>query len=93
MSSFYFVTKYALSTGVQMIPRDKAEVVQYGGAPFLVYGRGAYSNSAHGEDFHETREAAEARVVKLKAKRRKSLEKSLRDLDKDVRFYEFDPHA
>lgn len=89
----YYVTKYALSTGVQMIPRNKAEVVQYSGRPFLVYGNGAYRNSAHNDDWHEKREAAEAHVAKLKAKRRKSLEKSLRELEKDVRFYDFDPSA
>ena len=78
---FYYVTAWALTHGVLMIPRDKARV----SGRLLCGGKG---DAVYGTEWHETRAAADARVAEMKEHRRASLLKSLEQLDRPVKYQE-----
>lgn len=80
---FYYVTKWALTSGVLMIPRDKARVS--GNRRLLCWGKWG---AVYGNDWHETRASADARVAEMKERRRASLLKSLEKLDRPVKYQE-----
>ena len=79
---FYYVTRWALTSGVLMIPRDKARV----SGRLLCWGKWG---SVYGTDWHETRASAEARVAEMKERRRASLLQSLEELDRPVKYQEY----
>ena len=81
---FYYVTKWALTSGVLMIPCDKARVS--GNRRLLCWGKW---NWVHDNDWHETRASADARVAEMKERRRASLLKSLEQLDRPVKYQEY----
>lgn len=86
----YYVTSYALTSGVMIL--DGAQCEQKDST--LIY-RGTgdgrrYDQYFHGEgkDWHRSRPSAMARVMKMIAAKRKSLEKSLAKLNKPVAWVE-----
>lgn len=83
----YYVTKYALTEGVIVIPRDRAELFADGTA--IKWGRWSLTAHGKGKDWHDTRESAEKRVEQMKARKRASLHKSLAKLDQPVKFKEW----
>lgn len=90
MSEHIYITKWALSEGVIVVPRTLATIDMDGRRLFWP-NTGTYNTrSIWGRDgWHETREAAEADLEIRKAKRRKSLEKAIKKLDKPVPFKDF----
>ena len=76
----FWITKYALSTGIQEVD---GEIAGTSGS-MVLYGHGYSRQAAHGEgkDWHRTREAAVERAKKMRVAKIASLRKSIEKLEK-----------
>lgn len=74
--ALYYITKYALSAGIY----TKEGEVCHGISEKMISCPGRYGENYHKPYWHETWEEAVAQAEKQRAKRIKSLEKSLNEL-------------
>ena len=75
-----WITKYALTVGIQEV---EGKVSDIGGGGMFCYGNVGYGNqTAHGEDWHKTREAAVKRAEKMRVAKIAALRKSIAKLEK-----------
>jgi hypothetical protein len=75
-----WVTKYALTEGIEAV---KAEWCSDISDKMITYGEEGYSRqSAHGNDWHRTPEAALARAEEMRAAKVASLKKSLAKMER-----------
>lgn len=74
-----WITKYALTDGIYAVEAQATHSER-----MVVFTRGESGNTqyAHGHDWHKTQESALARAEEIRAKRIKSLKKSLAELEK-----------
>lgn len=85
----YYITKWALSEGVIVVPANL--VTNEGDRIAWPSNEPSYrQRSIWGQEgWHDCREGAEIQIARMKVKRRKSLEKAIAKLDKPIPFKDF----
>lgn len=74
-----YVTKYALTTGILEV---EGVVCHSTSSAMFQWKTDGFSNTAHGKDWHRTREQALARAEEMRQKKIASLKKKIEQLEK-----------
>lgn len=76
----YYITRYALTGGIKEVEAELSKsyptMISYADAD------GKYRQTAHGNDWHTTKEAAIARAEEMRTAKIKSLRKSIEKMEK-----------
>jgi len=73
-----WVTKYALTDGIEIVSAEHCSDINDG---MISYGNGYSAQTAHGKDWHITREAAIARAEEMRKAKIASLKRSICKLE------------